>query len=130
MDKLTKGITVINGIKVVNTTPHLITMTDKNLSFIANVDPCGVLINAKPVATPVVSNIPGVAFQRTGFQADADTLDMLSAFKAVHPDVVVIGSMVAAQAYPGLVVAMVPHPDFVRVHPQDKKMLIDSYIVY
>ena len=69
-------------------------------------------------------------FQRTSFDADADTMDVLKAFKTANPDVVVIGSLIAAQAYPGLVVAMVAHPDFARVAPADKKMLIDTYTVY
>lgn len=130
LNKLIDGIVKIDGVRVVNTTPHNVTMVNSDLSVVASVPPCGALVNATPIATPVDSGIPGVKYQRTGFKADTTTLDTLRAFKAQYPDVVVIGSLIAAQAYPGLVAAMVAHPDFVRVPPQDKKMLVDTYTIY
>lgn len=130
LDKLINGIVIIAGVKVVNTTPHAITMTTADQSIVDSVPPCGALINATAVAQPVDSGITGVKFQKTSFIADPTTTDTLMAFHAKYPDVVVIGSLIAAQAYPGLVVAMVAHPDFMRVPPADKKMLIDTYTVY
>ena len=130
MKSLVNGITTIAGVKVVNTTPHAVTMCNADLSVIATVDPCGSLINATAVATPVDSNISGVKYQKTGFNADPDTMKVLQDFKDCYPDVVIIGSLIAAQAYPGIVAAMVAHPDFMRVAPQDKKMLIDTYTIY
>lgn len=130
LNKLMNSIVTVAGVKVVNTTPHAINMVTPDLTVQVAVPASGVLINAKPIAVPVDSGIVGVQFQRTSFDADADTMDVLKAFKAQHPDVVVIGSLIAAQAYPGLVVAMVAHPDFARVAPADKKMLIDTYTVY
>lgn len=130
LNKLMNSIVTVAGVKVVNTTPHAINMVTPDLAVQVTVPASGVLINAKPIAVPVDSGIVGVQFQRTSFDADADTMDVLKAFKTANPDVVVIGSLIAAQAYPGLVVAMVAHPDFARVAPADKKMLIDTYTVY
>lgn len=130
LNRLIKGITTVAGVKVVNTTPHAITMTTADQSITDSVSPCGALINATAVAQPVDSGITGVKFQKTSFIADPTTTDTLMAFHAKYPDVIVIGSLIAAQAYPGLVVAMVAHPDFMRVPPADKKMLIDTYTVY
>lgn len=130
LNKLVQGIVDVNGVKVVNTTPHPINMVSMDLSTQVVVPTSGMLVNAKATAQPVDSGIVGVKFQKTTFIPDTDTLDVLRQFKDMHPDVVVIGSLIGAQAYPGLVVGMVAHPDFVRVPPSDKKMLIDTYTVY
>lgn len=130
LDKLVQGITTVGDVKVVNTTPHTITMVTSDLSTQVQVQVSGVLINATATTTPVDSGITGVKYQKTQFIPDVNTLRTLKDFKSQYPDVVVIGSLIAAQAYPGLVVAMVAHPDYMRVAPQDKKMLIDTYTVY
>ena len=41
LDKLIKGITTVAGVKVVNTTPHGITMTTADQSIVDSVPPCG-----------------------------------------------------------------------------------------
>ena len=130
LNKLMNSIVTVAGVKVVNTTPHAINMVTSDLTVQVAVPASGVLINATAETQPVDSGIAGVKFQRTTFIPNAETMDALKAFKVQHPDVVVIGSLIAAQAYPGLVVAMVAHPDFMRVAPSDKKMLIDTYTVY
>ncbi len=130
LNKLVQGITTIGDIKVVNTTPHAITMVTNDLSTQVQVPVSGVLINATATTTPVDSGIAGVKYQKTQFIPDVNVLRTLKDFKSQYPDVVVIGSLIAAQAYPGLVAAMVAHPDYMRVAPQDKKMLIDTYTVY
>lgn len=129
-NKLVQGIVTAGNISVVNTTPHPVCMVSSDLSMQTTVPVSGMLINAKAVTSSVDSGINGVKYQKTSFVADDDTMDMLKAFKAQYPNVVIIGSLIAAQAYPGLVVAMVAHPDYMRVPPQDKKMLIDTYTVY
>ena len=116
-------------VKVVNTTPHALNMVSEDLKLQIEVPASGVLINAKSEAIPVDSGIDGIKFLKTEFIPDTDTMDALKAFKAANPDVIIIGSMIAMNAYPGLVVAMVPHPDYKRVAPADKRMLIDTYSV-
>lgn len=130
LNKLVQGITTVGDIKVVNTTPHAITMVTRDLSTQVQIPVSGVLINATATTTPVDSGIVGVKYQKTQFIPDVNTLRTLKDFKSQYPDVVVIGSLIAAQAYPGLVAAMVAHPDYMRVAPQDKKMLIDTYTIY
>lgn len=127
---LKDSVVNVGKYSVVNTTPHPINMVSSDLSLQVTVPCSGVLINAKAVTLPVSSGMDGVKFQHTSFVPDADTMTALTAFKDSNPDVVIIGSLIAAQAYPGLVVAMVAHPDYMRVAPADKKMLIDTYTVY
>ena len=127
---LEMGITEVKGVKVVNTTPHAIRLTDDDLALDISVQPSGVLVHAKADTAEVHSSIDGVCYQMTKFIADNDTLEALKEFKLQHPDVVVIGSLIAAQAYPGIVVAMVAHPTLMRVPPQEKRMLFNKFTVY
>ena len=129
LNKLQDSVVSIGKVNVVNTTPHVIRMVNEDLSLDVTVPASGVLINAETVEEPVESGIEGVKFLSTKFIPDTDTMDALKAFKAANPDVIIIGSMIAMNAYPGLVVAMVPHPDYKRVAPADKRMLIDTYSV-
>ena len=46
------------------------------------------------------------------------------------PGAIIVGSIIAAQAYPKKIVAMIPHPDFVRVPPAEKKMLTNRFTIY
>lgn len=130
LKQLKDSVVNVGKFSVVNTTPHPVNMVNGDLSLQVTIPCSGVLINAKAVTSSVDSGIDGVKYQHTSFVADQDTLDALKAFKVNNPDVVIIGSLIAAQAYPGLVVAMVAHPDYMRVAPADKKMLIDTYTVY
>lgn len=127
---LEMGIVEVKGVKVVNTTPHAIRLTDDDLALDISVQPSGVLINAKADTAEVHSSIDGVCYQMTKFIADNDTLEALKEFKLLHPDVVIIGSLIAAQAYAGIVVAMVAHPTLMRVPPQEKRMLFNKFTVY
>lgn len=130
LNKLESGIVEVKGVKVVNTTPHAIRLTDDDLALDISVQPSGALINAKADTAEVHSSIDGVCYQMTKFIADKDTVKVLKEFKLQHPDVVIIGSLIAAQAYPGLVVAMVAHPTLMRVPPQEKRMLYNRFTVY
>ncbi len=116
---LADAIQTIDGVAMVNTTPHA-------LSFgvgdeVVSLPTSGMLVNATPV-TEAAGTRGGAKLIRTVFKADADTKRLLKAFSVAHPDVVIIGSLIAAQAYPGLVVAMVALPGYERVAPAEKRM--------
>ena len=127
---LEMGIVEVKGVKIVNTTPHSIRLTDDSLELDVTVEPSGVLINAKAETVEVDSDIIGVVYQMTKFIPDKDTLKTLEKFVVEHPDVVIIGSLIAAQAYPGIVAAMVAHPTLMRVPPQEKRMLYNKFTIY
>lgn len=128
--ELVKSIVEVNGVKVVNTTPHPIRLTNEELTLDITVQPSGILINAGVETTPTYSCVDNVTLQMTEFIADKETKETIQDFLSEYPDVIIIGSLIAAQAYPGLVVAMVAHPDFMRVPPQEKRMLYNRYTVY
>ena len=128
--ELVESIVEVNGVKVINTTPHPIRLTNEELTLDVTVEASGILINAGVETIPAYSCIDNVTLQMTEFIADKETKETIQDFLSEYPDVIIIGSMIAAQAYPGLVVAMVAHPDFMRVPPQEKRMLYNRYTVY
>lgn len=117
----------IDGRTYVNTTPHPI-----NFDYggeVITVPPSGVVINASPTEKAVgVKN--GVVLVRTVFTGTTEGHEKLCEIEECFPGAFIIGSIIAAQAYPGRVLAMVPAPGFERVPPDQKRMRLDKFTVY
>jgi len=115
--------------KIINTTPHPITMQNQ-AGMVYTVEPCGVLVNARPVEEPAGIHPSGAELVRTRFVADAASEEALTRLEAENPDAIVVGSIIAAQAFPGRVLAMVPAPGFERVPPTEKRMRDDKFTTF
>lgn len=115
--------------KIINTTPHSITMQDEN-GNVYEVEPCGVLVNARPVEEPAGTHPSGAELVRTSFVADAASEEALSKLEQENPGAVIIGSIIAAQAFPERVFGMVPAPGFERVPPAEKRMRDDKFTTF
>ena len=117
--------TLPNNVTIFNATPHPIRFWKEGWDEPVEVE-TDVLINAKPVET-LVKTENNVQFVKTNFVGD-------DAGKAVIGDVpqgvLIVGSIIAAQAYPGQVVAMTPAPGFERVAPAEKRMNPDKFTVF
>lgn len=112
----------------INTTPHPVVLrTPDGEDHV--VPPCGVLINAQPVEEPAGER-DGVEFVRTKFVADEESARALDELEARYPGAFIIGSIIAAQAFPGRVLAMVPVPGFERVPPAEKRMRADKFTIF
>jgi hypothetical protein len=46
------------------------------------------------------------------------------------PKLIIVGSIIAAEAYPGEVVAMCPVPGYERVAPSEKRMRCDKFTIF
>jgi hypothetical protein len=121
-----------NDVVVINTTPHSITMQDTN-GELKTVEPCGALLNGTAqeeavdelfVKTKFIGNEEGgkIIEDITNF---FNSLSNSSNYKLV-----IIGSIIAAQSYPGKVAAMCPVPGFERVPPNEKRMRCDKFTIY
>ncbi|AEG14530.1 hypothetical protein Desku_0931 [Desulfofundulus kuznetsovii DSM 6115] len=118
----------IKGRRFVNTTPHQINLRDED-GVDHVVPPSGVLINARAVEEPAGER-DGVQFVRTRFVADEESVRVLDEIEALYPGAFVVGSIIAAQAFPGRVLAMIPVPGFERVPPAEKRMRADKFTVF
>lgn len=115
---------------IINTTPHALTMTDLASGEVYTVAPCGVLINAKATEVAVGTHPSGAKLVKVVFTADEANTAALAKLEEEKPDAVIIGSMIAAQAFPGRVVAMIAAPGFERVPPDQKRMRDDKFTVF
>jgi hypothetical protein len=119
--------TLPNGVTVFNATPHVIRFWREDWQEPVEVEP-DATVSAKPVETEV-RNINGVSFVKTVFEP---VFDKAYAVAVVANDngAIVVGSIIAAQAFPGVVVAMTPAPGFERVPPDQKRMNPDKFTVF
>lgn len=69
-------------------------------------------------------------FVRTRFVADEESTRALDEIEKAYPGAFIIGSIIAAQAFPGRVLAMIPVPGFERVPPAEKRMRADKFTVF
>jgi hypothetical protein len=116
-----------NGVVVVNTTPHPLTFEDsvtKELVTVAsNME---ALVNAKAIETEVRPH-----FVKTIFEPNEDGKQKIKAIKdCLGEEAVIIGSMIAAQAYPGDVFGMTPCPGYERVAPSEKRMSDSKFTTF
>lgn len=116
-----------NGVRYINVTPHPINFgyEDKVIEL-----PCsGHIINAQPQEVTVkVTN--GVECVNTQFLKNEEGESILHKIKCVYPNALIVGSIIAAQAYPGEVVALTPCPGYERVAPSEKRMNLNKVTIF
>lgn len=117
----------INGIKFLNVTPHPITLAGPEGEEPTVLEPSGFIASAKAVEAPAGEK-QGLSLVKTTFVGDKETEAQIDELLA--NDIIVIGSIIAAQAYPGKVFAMVPCKGFERVPPQEKRMRWDKFTTF
>lgn len=104
--------TLPNGVTVFNATPHVIAFWEPDWNAPIEVE-TDVVINAHPVEK-IVARDGNTTFVHTTFVGSPK--GEARAIQALRDGAdVVIGSIVAAQAYPGLVVGMTPAQGYERV---------------
>jgi hypothetical protein len=113
-----------NGVTIFNATPHVLRFWDPSWAEPVEVEPDEV-INAR-VDERVVDIRECVTIVRTEFISDDQGVTIAIGALERGADVVV-GSMIAARAYPGLVMGMVPAEGFERVPPAEKRMRPDKF---
>ena len=124
-----------NNVCIFNCTPHPITIQDTNGDLISIASKANDILGAKAVE----ENVDDVLVKTTfiGNPEGEAILDRIKEFfeTTIKPDypksrLIVIGSMIAAQAYPGRVVAMCPVPGYERVAPDMKRMRCDKFTTF
>jgi len=114
--------------KIINTTPHELRFQSQD-GTIFTVPPCGTVINARPVETPAGER-DGVTLVRTKFVADEANQAALDRLESENPGALVVGSIIAAQAFPGRMLALTPAPGFERVPVAEKLMSATKFTVF
>ena len=114
-----QSYTLSNGVTIVNVTPHDLTFATAS-GDLETAPKSGVIISATATEVTEVEN--GVTFSTPTFIPSAEGEQALAAISAACPGAIVVGSLIAAQAYRGRVVGMVAAPGYERVAPAEKRM--------
>ncbi len=116
-----------NGVTVVNTTPHPLTFQDsQTMELVSIPSDESLVINAKVKEIEIRPH-----FVKSVFVSNKDGEIKINAIKTLlGEEVVIIGSMIAAQAYPGEVFGMTPVEGYERVAPSEKRMRDDKFVTY
>lgn len=128
--------TLPNGLTIFNATPHTIRFWREDWPEPVEVEP-DALVNAR-----IEDSDAGVPFRFVNRIRREQTRFVTPTFVGTEEgrSVVrhaydsgadlVVGSIIASQAYPGDVVAMTPAPGYERVAPAEKRMNPDKFTVY
>ena len=123
------AVRFLNGVCVLNTTPHPLTIQDVNGELVTV--PTSVLINAKTEEKVLDDLFVETVF--VGTSEGKETIrDIEGTYRGTEYNdrLVIVGSIIAAHAYPGKVVAMCPVPGYERVAPSEKRMRCDKFTVF
>lgn len=123
-------------VAVVNVTPHAIRFATGKNAFgeitTEEIPPCGTVVSA--TVSEEAGDIPAflskrnVEVVRPTFRQQEAALAFLK--KCHAAGILPVGSIIAAQAYPGLVAAMVPLEGYERRPPEEKIMRPDKFSMY
>lgn len=121
-------VTNDQSVLVVNCTPHPIRF--QTAMGIVQVPESGYTLAAEPIEKTVSTN-GAVQYVKTVFAATTKGyLEIESIYSLVDEPVLIVGSIISAQAYPGDVVSLVPVPGSERAKPADKLYRCDKWNVF
>ena len=121
-------VTIVEGRSYLNVTPHELSFLDSKGELVI-IPTSGIVINARPIEKLVLTQNE-VEYVTTVFESNDEGSEILNQIDVESPGTIVIGSILAAQAYPGKVVGMVPVPGFERVPPAEKRMRLDKFTIF
>jgi len=117
--------TLPNGVTVFNGAPHQITFWKPGWKDVVNVESDGI-ISAEICEQAVYSTLEGVTLVKTRYKPTPDGDKIVA--EALDEADVIVGSIIAAQAYPGVVFGGVAAPGYERV--AEKRILPDKFVVF
>lgn len=117
----------INGLTLVNATPHSINLQVGKGSVVVPASPKQI-INASIKEIPVDDILV-----KSTFVGNEDGERIINEIYSEFSDsdrVIIIGSLIAAQAYPGRVFGLVAVPGYERRPPAEKLMCSDKFVTF
>jgi hypothetical protein len=121
--------------KIINTTAHPIHFRDRQDKDTI-VEPCGLLLNAQSRDEIVeIRNWEGgeqaIEIVKTRYYPDSEGEKILAYLETTLDEpYLIVGSIIAAMAYPGRVLALIPLKGFERVPPSQKIALAHRFITF
>jgi hypothetical protein len=100
-------MTLPNGIEIINATPHSLVFHDREWDEDTVTVPSHCVINAYSI-NELIYEGKGVEFVTVRFVQKDEGRELLDELRKEHPKALIVGSVIAAQAYPEEVVAPIP----------------------
>lgn len=122
-----------NSVRVLNCTPHPLVFVDtRYFGEPITVMPCGATLKAKVMESSVGRYFQsGAVFVTPAFAPTEEGLRELEEIEKSLPfDVLIVGSIISAQAYPGRVVAAVTSMGDERKPPEKKTVTIEKFTIF
>lgn len=113
--------------KVINATGHSITFDGDG--EVAVLPSTKYIISCRSVEEEV-DRKNGIALIRRRFEPKEESTKIIQAIEELHPGKLIIGSVLAAQAYPGKVFALVPAFGFENKPPNKRRAVPDQLITF
>ena len=120
-------VKLASGVTVVNSTPHPITFMEDDGTVVTVPSSC--IINAT-VEDAVIRKAGIIKFVKPTFIPSEEGLKIIEQIHQANPDALIIGSIIAAQAFPGDVVGMTPCEGFERKPPAEKRMSTTKFVSF
>lgn len=125
--------TLPNGITIFNATPHVIRFWHEGWPEPVEVE-SDEIISARIVEYPGapksgIRQIDGIEFIEMIALGTDEGAAVINVAHKMGADLIV-GSIIAAQAYPDFVVGMTPSPGYERVKPSEKRMNPDKFVIF
>ncbi len=115
--------------RIVNVTPHPLNFRDQDGTEF-EVPTSGVIINASAVEDKVENHSSGAELVRVRFVPNEESVAALDRIEAENPGAVIVGSIIAAQAFPGRVLALTAAPGYERRPPAEKRMNPNKFTTF
>lgn len=118
-----------NAAIIINCTPHPVRFQDLTGEIITINNNSEYIINARVEEETVEDD--GIIFTKPSFVSTPEGNSIINRIKEEFDSgYIIIGSIIAAQAYPGQVCGMCPIPGHERVAPAEKIMRVDKFTRY
>ena len=114
-------VLIVDGVELINVTPHSLTFQNVAKEVVSIPSNPDFIVNAKAVEA-AAGKKGNATLVKVTFVTTPEAEALVAKLEAEHPDAILVGSIIAAQAFPGRVFAMTPAEGFERVAPADKRM--------
>ena len=115
--------------KIINVTPHGLNFLNSDGSEF-EVPASGCVINATPEEMPVGLHPSGAELIAVRFVGNDEATAQLDRLEQENPGAVIVGSIIAAQAFPGRGVGLIAAPGFERRPPAENRMRADRFTTF
>ena len=119
-----------NDTVIFNATPHPLNFWDSETAKVTVARP-DTVINTRPVES-IEGCWNGIDFVNVTYNPEEKGLKLIDSIRLEYPDIIIVGSVLAAMAYPGEIVASIPikGKDRLRSKTSSRRVCQDRFTIF